>query len=175
MALRTATPQREAPAGPALARALEGLLRELALVQTELLALAAEHRAAIARADTSAIAGCIARQAVLAERSRTAEHQRRAIIEQWSPRERGITLTELASRVDEPDRSRLLGLAGQVRALVERLARENRTVRAATESLMAHMDGLVRQVARRLSQSGTYGRRGLDAGAPLAAGFDLCH
>lgn len=178
MSLRTSTsiqtPGTRPPSG--LGADLESLLRELASVQSELLALASEHRAALARADTEAIARCVERQVALLDRSRIAEQKRRALVEAWAPRERGITLTDLASRVEEPARARLLALGGQVRTLVERLARENRTVRAATESLMAHMDGLVRQVARRLSQSGTYSRRGgIDAGAPLAAGLDLRH
>lgn len=170
-------PGNAAPApGPALAVELESILRELAVHQNDLLILATEHRAAIARADTSAIASCVERQAAILERSRATEQRRRTLIETWAPRERGITLTDLACRVEEPARTRLLALGGQVRSLVERLARENRIVRAATESLMAHMDGLVRQVARRLSQSGTYSRRGgIDTGAPLLAGIDLRH
>jgi hypothetical protein len=168
-------PPLKSAAGPGLGVQLEALLRELAAVQTELLALAGEHRAAIARADTGAIADCVQRQAALLDRSRVADLQRRALVEAWAPRERGVTLTDLAGRVEEPARTRLLALGGQVRGLVERLARENRVVRAATEALMAHMDGLVRQVARRLSQSGTYSRRGIDTGTPLAAGLDLRH
>jgi len=180
MSLRTnKNPKPVTPAptpSPALGIELESLLRELAVHQTDLLALATEHRAAIARADTGAIASCVERQAAILERSRASEQRRRTLVETWAPRERGITLTDLASRVEEPARTRLLALGGQVRTLVERLARENRIVRAATESLMAHMDGLVRQVARRLSQSGTYSRRGgIDAGTPLVAGIDLRH
>jgi hypothetical protein len=176
MSLRTTTNPKIAAPGPGLSAELESLLRDLAAQQSELLALTVEHRAAIVRADPAAIASCVQRQAALFGRARAAEQRRRALVDAWAPRERGITLTDLASRVEEPARARLLALGGQVRALVERLARENRVVRAATESLMAHMDGLVRQVARRLSQSGTYSRRGgIDTGAPLVAGIDFRH
>lgn len=161
---------------PGLSGELEALLRELAAVQGDLLALAAEHRDAISRADTARMAACGQRQAALLGRGRDAEQRRRMLVEAWAPKERGITLTDLAARVEEPGRARLLALGGQVRSLIERLARENRVVRAATESLMAHMDGIVRQVSRRLSQSGTYSRRGgIDGGVPLAAGLDLRH
>jgi hypothetical protein len=166
----TAAPRDKEPLGPQL----ESLLRELASVQTALLALSAEHRAAISRADADTIQSSVTRQAQLLDRARAAETRRKALVEVWAPRERRVTLTDLAARVEEPARARLLALGAQVRAMVERLARENRVVRIATESLMAHMDGLVRQVARRLSQSGTYSRRGgFDPGAPIPAGIDL--
>ena len=44
----------------------------------------------------------------------------------------------------------------------------------ATVSLLAHMEGLMRHVGRRLSHAGTYGRRGVvEAGGVVVSCVDL--
>ena len=85
-----------------------------------------------------------------------------------------ITLTDIAHQMPEPARTRLVELARDVRLAVEKAADQQRTLRAATATLLAHMEGLMRQVAQRLSHAGTYGRRGLIESVPaVISGLDL--
>ena len=70
------------------------------------------------------------------------------------------TLRQIALSLPEPQRTRLSGQAERLREMMERVQRESGTVRAATRSLLAHMEGLMRQVARSLSHAGTYGSGG---------------
>lgn len=51
-------------------------------------------------------------------------------------------------------------MAGRLRFLLADIETQNSTLRTATAVLISHMEGLMRQVARRLSHSGTYGRKG---------------
>lgn len=71
-----------------------------------------------------------------------------------------VTLSQIAAALPEPSRTRLLELAGRLRFLLADIETQNRTLRTATAALISHMEGLMRQVARRLSHSGTYGRKG---------------
>ena len=65
----------------------------------------------------------------------------------------------------------------RLKTLMNELQRERGTVRAATESLLAHMEGLMRQVARKLSHAGTYGPQGaVGAGnQQVVSGLDVTH
>lgn len=85
-----------------------------------------------------------------------------------------VTLSQIAESLPEPSRTRLLELAGRLRFLLTDIETQNRTLRTATNSLIAHMEGLMRQVARRLSHSGTYGRKGyVDSVPTVVSAVDL--
>ena len=84
-----------------------------------------------------------------------------------------ITLSFLASRTAEPARGALLQAARQLKELMARVAEKQRAVRTASESLLGHMQGLIAQVARSLSPTGTYARPGAPVGAPVAGGLDM--
>jgi hypothetical protein len=68
-------------------------------------------------------------------------------------------------------------LMSKAAALKEQIAAVNeqtRTIKAATVSLVAHMEGLMRQVGRQLSHSGTYTKRGyVEAGGCVVSALDL--
>jgi hypothetical protein len=85
------------------------------------------------------------------------------------------TITSLAQIMPEPERS--VALAHKLKRVMNELQRERGTVRAATESLLAHMEGLMRQVARKLSHAGTYGPRGaVGVGSQqVVSGLDVTH
>jgi hypothetical protein len=67
-----------------------------------------------------------------------------------------------------------VALADRLRDLLFEIRRETRGSRAATATLIAHMDGLVAQIGRRLSHDGTYTRAG-PRGAPssVVSAIDL--
>lgn len=157
------------PAPADLTERVESLLGELIGAYSELAALAGEHRAALARADAGAVEACARRQAAVAQRVAALDQQRAALVAGLP----APTLRALAEAAPEPDRARLVSRAGVARDLIARVHREYRVVQAATQSLLAHMDGIVQQIARRLSHAGTYGRAGRVEGGQVAGGLDL--
>lgn len=160
----------DSPAPVELAERTEALLSELIGAYSELSALAGEHRAALARADAGAVEACARRQAAVAQRIAGLDQQRETLV----AGRRSPTLSALAEAAPEPARARLLELARVARDLIARVHREYRVVQSATQSVLAHMDGIVQQIARRLSHAGTYGRAGrVDAGGQMACGIDL--
>ena len=115
---------------------------------------------------------------VLAARVAELELQRRDIVASLTRPSRGEkpTVSVVAAGLPEPIRSRVLALAARLRDLLFRLRREMGVIKAATQSLVAHMDGLMQQVARAMSQTRLYDPRGrIDPGGPAACGLDLTH
>jgi hypothetical protein len=158
---------------PSIARDLESLIGDLTETHERMLALTIDHRRAISLADAQAIERCMRAQAEVAERIGELEVQRRRLV---APHGRGVTLTALAERLTEPDRARLVAGAARLRDVLVRLQEQTRTVRAATHSLVAHMSGLVQNLARALSQTRLYDPKGrINPGGPVACGLDLTH
>src|SRR5262249_51899410 len=93
------------------------------------------------------------------------------------------TLSDLAGRLPGAARGRVLSLGERLRALLSTLHREHEVLRTAAAALASHMDGLMRQIGRRLSHAGTYERprqaRGEAAGpwpgavAPVVTALDM--
>lgn len=154
------------------------LLDELIEAHETLLGAAVSHRAAIARADAAAMGESADRQAGELARIAALDHRRRQLSAPFATRDHGAkgpTIRDLAANLDEPERSGVIERADRLRGLVERVRREHGTVRAAAESLVAHMEGLMRQVARRLSHAGTYGPGGVVGPDRVVSGIDLTH
>lgn len=162
-----------ADASGELSSELAGLLGGLAAEHERLLRFAEDQRAAVRRADPTRLEQATRGQAECLQRVADLEERRRRLVETASHGEltRGaVTLSDIAGRLSEPDRSRLLAQASRVRELIGRAQEEQRALGAVMRSLSKHMEGLMRQVARRMNPAGTYGRRGVvEAGAPAAA------
>lgn len=157
---------------------LEAVLSSMIDAHEQMLVIAGNHRAAIARADGHGVQDCVEHTGVLAARVAELELQRRAIIAGLVKPGRGEkpTVSMVAAGFPEPARGRVLALASQLRDLLIRLRQEMRVIKSATQSLVAHMDGLMQQVVRALSQTRLYDPRGrIDPGGPAACGLDLTH
>jgi hypothetical protein len=86
------------------------------------------------------------------------------------------TLSALAEQLPEPARTRVLALSSRLRDTISKVRREHGVIRAATESLLAHMEGLVAQISRRLSRTGVYNPQGaVQAGQQVVSALDLTH
>lgn len=72
------------------------------------------------------------------------------------PTLRACGFTDVTARAPEPIRSRLAGVAKSLREVLNALHQEHIALRVAAETLSMHMEGLLRQVCRRLSHTGTY-------------------
>lgn len=79
-----------------------------------------------------------------------------------------IRLLELANRLDEPARGRLLVLRQQLNGKMREVQREARLTRRVTEALMRHFQGLIQTVGGATTGVGTYCRQGAPAPAALA-------
>lgn len=157
-----------------LAAVLGSLLRE----HEALLEVTARHRQAIATADMLALRTVNEQQQQAAERMAHLEHRRQQLAAALAPHApdgggAGSTLPSLAAAFPHA-RDTLTALADRIRDVAGRLSREQRAVRIAAEALAEHMQGLLKQVARKLSHAGTYGRRGsVDARVQVTSALDL--
>ncbi|HYE63044.1 MAG TPA: flagellar export chaperone FlgN [Phycisphaerales bacterium] len=165
-----------------LCERLESLLDSLAAAYTRLGEQAAAHREAIRNADAAAIGLATAAQSRSVEILAKLEQERRELVAaactRFVPlagkRATAITLTDLCACVPAGEQKRLKTRSNDLRTLIERVNEETNTIRAATVSLVAHMEGLMRQVGRQLSHAGTYTRRGyVEAGGMVVSALDL--
>lgn len=173
------------PAAPTIdrraeaAEALDAALRGLVSAYEEMLKLAALHRAAIQHADVRALADVMAAQAAVADRVTELEQQRQAAAAAMMKAagiagSSKVTIAQLVRSIAEPARVRLLALADRLRELLNKLHTEHMALREAAQALAGHMEGLMRQVYRRLSHSGTYGRTGtVDTGGAVVTTLDV--
>jgi hypothetical protein len=169
---------------------LEALLERLLAEHEQLLELAASHRQAIAGADPRTLGDCLQRQNEVVQRVGDLESQRLALVARLAERMRPLakaggsrpaeaipdkpTVSWIAKSLPEPLRTRLVGLAERLRELLARLQREHATLREASAALASHMEGMMRQLAKRLSHAGTYGRRGMvESTVQVVSALDL--
>lgn len=71
-----------------------------------------------------------------------------------------LRVLELAQRLEEPARGRLLVLRQQLRQKMERVRHEAGVVRRSAEALSRHMLGLVQSISGAVSGGGVYCRQG---------------
>ena len=165
-----------------LCERLDSLLNSLHGAYRRLGDQAAAYREAIRHADPAAIAEANGGQSRSIETLAKLEQQRRELVAaactRFAPlaakRPTAITLTDLCACVPEKERARLSSLAAELRTLIMSVNEQTSTIKAATVSLIAHMEGLMRQVGRQLSHAGTYTRRGyVEAGGTVVSAIDL--
>lgn len=158
---------RQAPgaaeaAAVSLESEVESLLGAMKQSQESLLAAVREHRDAISRADQRAIQAGLERHRQAIEEIRGVEEQRVRLGARIGGRSGGtrVTLGEILGRVPGAARERLAVLAAGVREVAITAQREQRALGEASLALAGHMEGLMRGVSARVSEAGTYGRRG---------------
>lgn len=163
-----------------LASRLESLLASLQLVQRAILDATRAQREAMRRADPLAVQHATASQSRNTSRLSELERERVNLVREAEDAgliTRGsspITLRSLAAVCPPSIRAALTKEAQSLRTLMEEVARETTSTRAATLTLLAHVEGVMRQVAGRLSHSGTYSRRGVvEAGASVISAVDV--
>jgi hypothetical protein len=192
----TGTPAQNRPSAVAQATAvisdpevqeLERLLEQLLVEHEQLLVLAGSHRAAIAGANPNCLADCVQQQNEVVQRVAELEKRRLGIVARLADKMKPLsagramegvpdkpTVSWIAKALPEPVRTRLVALAERLRELLARLQKEHAALREASTALAAHMEGLMRQLAKRLSHSGTYGRRGIvEAPVQVVSALDL--
>lgn len=170
----TETQRPPLPLAPAATRSLEELLTDLVRAHEAFVLASGAHREAIRRADTTAIAGARDQVAEACLRIANLDQERRSIVTAMAPGSPDATLSFLAAGLPEPQRGRSLQLAATLRELVIQARTDQRRLRAAADSMLRHVRGVVQQVQQSLNHSGTYGRAGrVDAGAAVVSGIDM--
>ncbi len=166
---------------------LGALLDQLIATHHEWLKAVGAHRQSVRGADVPGMQDALNAQHRCATRVAALEENRREIVARAArlpelapsparPRSGPLTLGEIAAAAPAEFREGLVERAAHLRSLIAELRRANSTLHAASASLLAHTEGLMRHVARRLSAAGTYGRRGFVEPAPgLACAVDLVH
>lgn len=157
---------------PADVDRLDALLGSLIDEHRTLLALAGEQHEAIVAADMKRLGNVIEQTGDVLQRVQKVESQRQRLVAR--PDGRPSTLDELMTVVDAASQERLTERSGALRGLIQQVQTEQEAVKEASAALANHMHGLMQQVARKLSHSGTYGRAGrVENKSPVMTGVDV--
>jgi len=175
-----ATPPTSPPSSTltsAQCAALEALLIDLEKHTRASATLADQHRAAISTGDAAALARCIAAQQESAAQLNALDARRAAFLRSLGLRSTaagGVTLSQLAAMAPKPRADALTAAAARIRELLADAAQRRESVRLASLSLMAHMQGIVRQITRNLSETKTYAPPNrLVTASPTAGSLDF--
>lgn len=174
-----AASQTASPGPVPVVEQLETALRQLAAAHEELLSLAKVHRSALATANLPALSDCLNAQAAVMQRIGELERDRqRAVASMMAgvrlPGGEKPTILLLCKSLAAPWRERLLAAADRLREVLNRLHQEHTALRVAAQELSSHMEGLMRQVCRKLSHAGTYGRGGhIDSSVTVVTSLDV--
>jgi hypothetical protein len=160
---------------------LHDLLEQFILRYDELEAVVTLHREAIRRADTAAMQAAIEQHARIMRELGGLEVRRCELVAMAvssfpvlaAKRQSPVTLTDLVGVCTDRDRLELQGLAKELKTRVMRTRELTQSLRSATTTLLAHMEGLMRQVGRHLSHAGTYSKRGVVEPALVVSAVDL--
>ncbi|MEZ6244183.1 MAG: flagellar export chaperone FlgN [Phycisphaerales bacterium] len=154
--------------------AVERIVGELVERHEALLLALAEHRAALTSADPARLGKSLEACADLLQEIAGLEDERRALFGEGDHAKSRTTIAQVAARMDEPRKRRLLELGSRLKGLIETVRTEQASLAQAAGSLASHMEGLIRQVAAKLSRTGAYGRDGrVGEGPAVVTALDI--
>lgn len=127
---------------------LETVLRQLADRHEQLLSLMQRQREALRQADHRGVSEYSRLENTLVQAIGDLEKRRLELVAQLTQAidpgaAAPMRMRDLAERLPEPSRGRLLVLREQLRARIAKVKEESSVTRRATESLLKHMQGLV--------------------------------
>lgn len=175
-ATRTPSPQ---PAGhTGVGGDLEKLLHAYLGAYDRMRLAVAAHRDAIRAADTRRADALVQENQEILSRIAALDGTRRSLIANAMrgglvPPGPDAKLTDIAAALPEPQSSRLVTLALELRDLITSVQKEQSSLRMAASALASHMQGLIQHVARKLSHAGTYSSRGVVEGVVFASALDI--
>jgi len=144
---------------------LESALESLAVAHETLMALLRDKRVALRLARYEQVTQICEQENVLVQRiSELEKHRLKLVADLTLIIEPGasepLAMIELARRLDEPQRKRLLGLRQGLVERMEQVRCESGVARRATEALVAHMQGLMQTIGAVCTGVGVYNRLG---------------
>ncbi|HYF15963.1 MAG TPA: flagellar protein FlgN [Phycisphaerales bacterium] len=152
-----------------LAASLDALLAGFEAAYAAVDSSVRAHRDALRAADPKGIDAALHRQSSSLRDLAACDQRRREVLagvcgrlpELAGKKPDAITLTDLARACPAEQRPRMESRAAALRTLAINVREQTASTRAATQTLLAHMEGMMRQVGRTLSHAGTYGRGGV--------------
>ncbi len=134
-----------------LVAAIEAVMRQMVVLHEELLALMIRKREAVRRAHVELMAEICRLENEKVREIAEREKQRQALVAKLTllldPRApEPLRLPELAERLPEPMRSRLLVTRQQLREKLDSVKEQTSVARRAADQLVRHVQGLVRGV-----------------------------
>lgn len=151
----------------------------IAQANSSLGALAAEQRKAISKMDSQAVQGIVARQREAGYALADAEETRRREVGVLCKALRlpgSASMQDIVRAVAAHDKEQgqaLRASADAARKAILACQREQRVVQAAATGVMAHLDGLARQVLASVNKAGLYAATGAMACSATPRGVDL--
>jgi hypothetical protein len=144
---------------------LEGVLEALVVDHEQMLSLLKQKRQMLQQSDRDGMMQVCEleneRMQMISEREKQRLHLIAAITQTLQPEAAApMRLTALAEALPEPSRGRLLARRQQLRERIEAVREQSSIARRATESLMNHVNGLVRTLTSLATDTATYGRGG---------------
>jgi len=144
---------------------LEKILRAQIEIHHRLLDFIQRKKEAIRTANLAQIESLCQQENVVAQKLTALEKHRLELVGQlthvFQPKaDRPLTMTEIATRLPEPQQGRLTALAIQLRDDLTRVKQQSSIVRAAAETLARHMSGIMQTVNSALGKARVYGQRG---------------
>lgn len=145
--------------------ATERILRDQLEMHRTLLQCIARKKHAIRTADIAGVTRICGEENAIVQRLAETEKQRLALLGRMTQfvnpgADRPLAVTELAEHAPEPQRSRIIALAVQLREALQQVQKESSVVRAAAETLSRHMTGIMQTVHAALNRTRVYGHRG---------------
>jgi hypothetical protein len=156
---------------PVLAQQAHILLTDMHAHFSAQLDLLARHREALSSADSAALARCVAQQQDSALKLSELEHRRSVLVRAalGARATRATTLSQIVQLAPAEVRAGLLERASRVRELIARCEQRQGALAQASGALLAHVRGIVQQIAHKLSDTGTYAPRTLPGATPAGA------
>jgi hypothetical protein len=163
----------------ACADAMERILRDQLELHRNLLQCIARKKHAIRTADIASVTKICGEENGIVQRLAESEKQRLALVGKLTqfinPKaQTPLTIVDIASLSPEPQRSRTVVLAAQLREILQQVQRESSIVKNAAETLSRHMSGIMQTVHAALSRARVYGHRGrIAVGAQMPSVLDI--
>jgi hypothetical protein len=144
---------------------LLNLLRELLAGQERLLKLALARREAMRTFDMGRLEMLTGQERAELVRAAELDKQRVALVGRFAAvMGKGVpTVSEIAKRVNEPAKSQLLGLAGQIKEVVEQVDRNTRINAKVSDAVVKGLAKVLKVVTGLAQHAGLYMRNGRKA------------
>jgi seryl-tRNA synthetase len=145
---------------------LLSLLREMLAGQQRLLQFALARREAMRTLDVERLQSMNDQERAEAQAVQLLDKRRQALVAQFKTllgRNVDATVTEIARRVPEPTKSQLLGLAAQLKAVMEQVERNNRINATVSETVVTGLARVLKAVTGLAQHAGMYMRNGRKA------------
>jgi hypothetical protein len=161
------------------ANALVEAIDAIGQANRALVALAAEQRKAISKMRSYEVGAIVARQREVGRELANAEEKRRAAVVKLCAAlglPPSAALADVARAVGAHDRATgqaISEAADRARRAILECQSAHRVVHAAATGVVAHLDGLARQVLARVNRAGVYAASGALAGGATPRGVDL--